>query len=256
MSMEVGIKAGYAQAAITPALDRPVFLAGFGHNRRAESIHDNLYARALAIGDGATTLVLCALDLIGFFRPDVYEVIQQVARPDVQIVIASTHTHHGPDTMGLWGPDARTRGVDEAWMAATRRAVAETIRSALSDLKPAAAKWTSVPIPGLAKNFRDPAITDDELSLLQFLFADGHALATLFNFACHPEVLWEMNPHVTSDYVHFLRGGSGAADGGAGALRCRRAGRHDVPQCQRSLVCRSGVHGGKRWRRRGSQPWR
>ena len=64
-----------------------------------------------------STLVLVALDLIGFFRPDVYEVIRvKVNRPDVQIVIASTHTHHGPDTMGLWGPDQKTRGVDEVWI--------------------------------------------------------------------------------------------------------------------------------------------
>jgi hypothetical protein len=38
------MKVGYAQTIITPSLDRPVFLAGFGHNRRAESIHDDLFA--------------------------------------------------------------------------------------------------------------------------------------------------------------------------------------------------------------------
>ena len=64
------MKLGYAQIEITPALDRPVYLAGFGQNRCAESIHDPLYARMLAISDGATTLVLCALDLIGVFQSD------------------------------------------------------------------------------------------------------------------------------------------------------------------------------------------
>jgi hypothetical protein len=93
--------AGYAEQVITPSLDRPVYLAGFGQNRRAESIHDNLYVRALSLSDGTTTLVLAALDLIGFFRRDAREVIERVhaRHPGVQILIASVHPHHGPDTL-------------------------------------------------------------------------------------------------------------------------------------------------------------
>jgi hypothetical protein len=87
---------GYAQQAITPSLDRPVFLAGFGNDRRA-TIHDDLYVRALAIQTEQITLVLVALDLIGFFRPDVYDVIHRVQTSEVSKtsevwnIIASTH---------------------------------------------------------------------------------------------------------------------------------------------------------------------
>ncbi len=199
------MKIGYAQTVITPSLEKPVYLAGFGNDRRAKTIHDDLYARALAIQTEQTTLVLVALDLIGFFRPDAYEVIEKVNRPDVQIVIASTHTHHGPDTMGLWGPDQKTRGVDEAWMSATKQKIVDGIRASLSTLKPASVKWASVHVPGLVKNVRNPEILDDELTLLQFLDADHRSLVTLFNFPCHPEVLWEHNPNITSDYVYTLR---------------------------------------------------
>ena len=196
---------GYAQSTITPALDKPVYLAGFGNDRRAQTIHDDLYARALAVQSGQTTLVLVALDLIGFFRPDVYEVIGQVNYPDVQIVIAATHTHHGPDTMGLWGSDQKTRGVNEVWMSATKQKIVEVIHASLATLKPASVKWASVHVPGLVKNARNPEILDDELTLLQFLDPERHSLVTLFNFPCHPEVLWDMNPNITSDYVHYLR---------------------------------------------------
>jgi hypothetical protein len=202
---------GYAQKIITPSLNKPVFLAGFGNDRRAETIHDDLYARALTIQTEQTTLVLVALDLIGFFRPDVLEVIETLKVSETfrvlnpQIVIASTHTHHGPDTMGLWGPDQKTRGVDEAWMTATKQKIVDVIHASLSTLKPASVKWTSVHVPGLVKNARNPEILDDELTLLQFLTEDRRPLATLFNFPCHPEVLWDMNPNITSDYVHYLR---------------------------------------------------
>jgi len=205
------MKIGYSQTAITPSLDKPVYLAGFGNDRRAETIHDDLYARALAIQTEQTTLVLVALDLIGFFRPDVLQVIETLKVSetfrvlDPQIIIASTHTHHGPDTMGLWGPDQKTRGVGEVWMSATKQKIVDVIHASLSDLKPASVKWASVHVPGLVKNARNPEILDNELTLLQFTGADGRPLTTLFNFPCHPEVLWDMNPNITSDYVHTLR---------------------------------------------------
>lgn len=199
------MKIGYAHRVITPSLDKPVYLAGFGNGRRAETIHDDLYVRALALQAGQTTLVLVALDLIGFFRPDVYEVIGKVNRPDAQIVIASTHTHHGPDTMGLWGRDQKTRGVDADYMRDTKQKIVDVTHASLSALKPASAKWASVHVPGLVKNARNPEILDNELTLLQFLGTDYRSLVTLFNFPCHPEVLSEHNPHITSDYVHCLR---------------------------------------------------
>jgi len=40
---------GYAQQTITPSLEKKVYLAGFGNNRLAQTIHDDLYARALAL---------------------------------------------------------------------------------------------------------------------------------------------------------------------------------------------------------------
>ena len=200
------MKIGFAQNTITPALNTPVYLAGFGNNRRATNVHDDLYVRALAIQDGEKTIVLVALDLIGFFRPDVYAVIDQVNRPDVHIIIASTHTHHGPDTMGLWGPDQKTRGVDEKYLADIKIKIADVIRASLSTLEPASAKWASVHVPGLSANFRNPEIVDDELTLLQFVSRDNiSTYATLFNFPCHPEVLWTDNPNITSDYVGYLR---------------------------------------------------
>jgi hypothetical protein len=205
------MKIGYAQDVITPSLDKPVFLAGFGNNRRAETIHDDLYVRAFTMQTEQTTLVLVALDLIGFFHPDVQDVIKTLKVSETfrvlnpQVVIASTHTHHGPDTMGLWGPDDKTRGVDEEYVAAIKNKIVDAILGSLSDLKPASVKWTSVHAAGLAKNARNPDIIDDELTLAQFTADDGRPLISLFDFPCHPEVLFDHNPHITSDYVGYLR---------------------------------------------------
>ena len=125
--------------------------------------------------------------------------------PALTVVIAATHTHHGPDTLGLWGPNDRTRGVDEEYVALVKETVAATILQALAAMTPAAAiKTAGVPAPGFVKNLRDPAIIDDELTCLQFLASDDRPLATLMVFPCHPEVLWNQNTVITSDYPHSL----------------------------------------------------
>jgi hypothetical protein len=200
------MRIGYAQTVITPSLDRPVYLAGFGNNRRAVSVHDDLYARALALQEGPVTLVLVALDLLGFFRPDACAVASRVAIPGVSILVASTHTHHGPDTMGLWGPDLKTCGVDPVYMQGLAEKTELAIRQAVKELQPASGmKSGLVRVPGVAKNARNPGIVDEELTALQFLGTDGRVLVSLFDFPCHPEVLWEHNTHITSDYPGVLR---------------------------------------------------
>jgi hypothetical protein len=202
------MKIGYSQQIITPSLDRPVFLAGFGRNRRAQTVHDDLYARALALSEGPNTLVLCALDLIGFFRSDVMDVADRVSEyaPGTQIIIASTHTHHGPDTLGLWGPDDKTCGVDRDYMVSIKEKIFQAILSSLENMQPANVKFTSVQLPGLAKNARDPTILDNELTLAQFTHSENDLpLVTVFNFPCHPEVLSSQNTHITADYPGVLR---------------------------------------------------
>lgn len=203
---------GYAQTIITPSLARPVYMAGFAQNRQATSIHDDLYVRALAMCTRERTIVFCALDLIGFFRPDVQDVIQRVrghftelTKPE--ILIASLHPHDGPDTMGLWGPDDRTSGVDPLYLAELKDKTVATILTALAAAIKESPSMKSVclRVPGLAKNARNPEILDDELTALQFLDIDGRPLVSLFDFACHPEVMWEHNTQISADYVGYLR---------------------------------------------------
>lgn len=203
---------GYAQTIITPSLARPVYMAGFAQNRQATSIHDDLYVRALAMCTRERTIVFCALDLIGFFRPDMQDVIQRVrghftelTKPE--ILIASLHPHDGPDTMGLWGPDDRTSGVDPLYLAELKDKTVATILTALAAAIKESPSMKSVclRVPGLAKNARNPEILDDELTALQFLDIDGRPLVSLFDFACHPEVMWEHNTQISADYVGYLR---------------------------------------------------
>ena len=202
------LQIGFAQALITPSLDRPVFLAGFGRNRRAETVHDELTVRALALQQNGRLLIIVALDLISLHRAQCQTIAARVAAqlPGAQTLVACTHTHHGPDTLGLWGPDEQTSGVDDVYLASLFETVVQTAVAAAASWQEANLAATAVIVPGVAKNFRDPHITDEELTCLQFRsVTDERPLATWLIFPCHPEVLWDQNPHITSDYMHTLR---------------------------------------------------
>lgn len=207
---------GYAQTVITPPLERPVYLAGFGQNRRAQSVHDELYVRGLALVAGETRLVLLALDLLGYGRErcQAVEARLQQTHPGVKLLIACTHTHHGPDTIGLWGPDEATTGVDPVYMAWLAGQIEATAQAALANVRRAGLRQTAVSVPHLAKNGRDPHILDEELTCLQFADLDsGAAVASCLIYPCHPEVLWDDNPAITSDYMAAMRREVEAATG-------------------------------------------
>lgn len=208
MVTKAAVEVGYAQQIITPALIPPVYLAGFGQNRVAQSVHDDLYVRVLAFQYAGERIALVALDLLGLARQHCQDIESAVnlAQPQTQVIIACTHVHHGPDTIGLWGPDDGTSGVNPAYMTRLKNDIVATIRRAFENCKPAVLRCSSVVVVGVAKNARNPETRDEELSCLQFCeLQTGQALATWLIFPCHPEVLWDGNPHITSDYVHRLR---------------------------------------------------
>ena len=206
---------GYAQAVITPTLQTPLYMAGFAHNRIAQSMHDDLYARALALQDEAgRCVVLVAVDVIGLFRKDVVDIISRVQsaehfleghQQEPAIILSAVHPHHGPDTMGLWGPDARTSGVNPEYLHILKEAITYVILNAIDTLEPVSGMRTvSVDVPGLAKNARDAHILDEELLVMKFLDQDQRGAVSLFNFACHPEVLAPDNVHITADFPGYL----------------------------------------------------
>ena len=121
------IRAGAARADITPDLKKhgPVYMAGFGNNRVATAVHDHLYARCLALSAAGQTLVLCGVDSIGLFSDDVEQIRAAVKKQlaagkksrtgELNVVVASTHDHEAPDTMGLWGPAQGQSGINDAY---------------------------------------------------------------------------------------------------------------------------------------------
>lgn len=202
------LRAGAAKRTITPDLEKhaPVYLAGFGQNRRATGIHDDLWARCLALEAGAKRVVMCGVDSIGLFYEDV-ERIRAAARSQlsgpVDLVIASTHDHQAPDTMGLWGPKLGVSGISETYNAFVVERTTEAAVEAVRSLRPASVRLARYDSPELDRFLHDnrpPVVHDSELVILAATGRDGRPIATLVNWANHPEALGSKNTLVTADF--------------------------------------------------------
>jgi len=191
---------------------RAVWLAGFGAGRPATGVHDDLWARTVVFDNGQTRLAITAVDLIGFFYHDVIDVrLSLPAEWGVDhLIIASTHNHNGPDTMGLWGRTQFSRGVDGAYLRQVKEGIRQSVQEAVDRLQPAEIRIASLSTgtEGFVRDSRPPEVIDDTLTLLHCTARSGGAtLATLVHWSNHPEVLGGHNTQVTSDFCHYLREG-------------------------------------------------
>ncbi len=202
------IRAGAAAVPITPDVaGTTVCLAGYGTNRVATEVQDDVWARALAIEVDERVLVVCAVDLIGFFLSDVEAIRTELADAgDVHLIVAATHTHSGPDTIGLWGRNLAVSGRAPRYAAWVRERIVEAVRGALASMRPARLTVAERTVPGLIRDSRPPFVIDERLSVLAVDDARGEGtIATLTCFPVHPEVLGRSSPRLSSDFPHHLR---------------------------------------------------
>jgi hypothetical protein len=206
-SLFAEFRAGAFKTVLTPDLRRfaLVYMAGFGHNRTATGVHDDLYARCLALAAVGKPLVVCEADLIGLFLDDVERIRAKV--PGADVVVASTHDHEGPDTMGLWGPAEGQSGINQDYNSFVVERVAEAARGALAALQPATpvlARVHAAELDSFIHDDRPPVVHDPDLIVLSLTARGGQTIATAVNWANHPETLGSRNRRITADYPGFF----------------------------------------------------
>lgn len=197
-------ESGFGEADVTPELGRrPVYLAGFGHNRKATGVHDPLKARAIALRAGDKMVALISVDVVGLFH-DLVERVRARLPAFSYVLVSSTHNHEGPDTLGLWGPSAFSSGVDPAYMTRLEDQIVAAARSALGNLRPARALIGTASAPGLLHDSREPYVKHDELVALRFTTPAGDRnLGAAVQWNCHPETLSSGNTQVSADFVGY-----------------------------------------------------
>ena len=183
------VKVGAASRVITPDPLLPVS-GGMGEPKPAREKRGELTARAIVFRKGDVSVAVVALDVIGF--PSVLgdRVRSKVARiPASNILIGSTHTHSAPDCYAF--PDGKGGHTgDLKYMDFVCAKAAEAVNEAIDRLAPARIKVATGEAQGkIAYNYYAPDLYDRRMSVIQAVGAEGKTIATLVNYAIHPEVL-------------------------------------------------------------------
>lgn len=202
------------------------WIGGFQNARAATGVRgaelglrgegDGLWARALALSQGHTSLVIVALDSVGTMYDDALAAREAVAAAGLDVdhlVVHSTHVHEAPDMMGIWGPSITETGYDPDYATQIHQAIVEATAEALDarvevsmELGQAdATDYWSNGIANLIRDSRDPVVIDPRVGVARFAARDGRTVASLVHWANHPETVADDNTLFTSDYAHALR---------------------------------------------------
>ena len=187
-----------------------------GVDHLTEWVHDDIWARAVAISDGVHTIVIESVTSQGLFIEDDTRIRNGVhaTRPAVtQVFVSSTHNESSPDPIGIYGaPDDGTgaagvfSGVDDYYI---DYLVAQSVKAAVhavDAMVPASMRITEFSpsivarlsstfpttdaIPNGKPAFGTPEATDTKGRVLQLVRrTDGSNIETIFNFAAHNQEL-------------------------------------------------------------------
>ncbi len=195
-----------------------LWLSGFSNGRAAAGAHDELWARAIVLEQGDSRLAIVELDLIGWFYDHVLDTRSMADEAGLDldlVVVATTHQHEGPDTLGIWGQNPTKTGFDVDYGEYVKAQILAALTEAVAELTEVeayrvgsidvAAQDTEKGNYNVVDDSRDPVIIDEVLGAAQFQDASGATIATLVNWGNHPESLGGDNLLITSDFADALR---------------------------------------------------
>ena len=197
-------RAGASQHHINPSI--PSFIAGHSQNRLFTGVQDSLFVKVVVISNNEKRLAIITYDCIGMLYPHLQTLRERMASrknrvPVDHIVMSSTHSHAGPDVVGLWGADIMHSGVDSIYMEQVLQVTEQQIDEAIQKMEPVEIVYgEGMHQFNWVKNISEPEELDRTVSILQCVNKKGKSVATLTNFACHPTFVDAVHSKVSADY--------------------------------------------------------
>lgn len=213
------LEVGIATANITP--DESLVLGGYGiyfgnkkNCRWSKDVHDSLLASALYMVKADITLVLLELDLVGLVTSDINDIRESVARKLAistdNVIVACSHTHHSPDTIGLWGTIIPPfSGRNEDYLKFVKEKAVQAAILAFEDKAEAKLFYNVGEEADLHFNTYSEKVKnapiDHTITILKAVDNDGKVIATMTNWGCHPTTENGENRYISSDWVGPFR---------------------------------------------------
>ena len=211
-----GFRAGIAVRNVTPDPLLPLS-GGVGPSHPATKKAGELTVRALVFEQDGTRVAIVSADFLGFpalLGNQVRAAVKGITPEN--ILIGVTHTHSAPDCYGF--PDGKGgTSSDPKYLELVCRRMAEAINEATEKLQTARLKVATGEAKGaIAYNYYAPQLYDPRCSVIQALDTTGKPIATLVNYAIHPEVLGSDRGICSPDLIGPLYDEIAAKGGGTG----------------------------------------
>ncbi len=187
------VKVGAAVRKITPDPLLPVS-GGVGTPRPVKENKGDLFVRAMVVEKGDTRVAFVGIDNLGWpalLGDQSRKLIQGI--PPENVMIGATHTHSGPDAYGFPNEKGEILA-DFEYLEWCVRQVADAVNEAVDKLEPAHLKIAVGEAKGqIAYNYYAPQLYDPRCGVIQAIGQKGKnkgkVIATLVNYAVHPEVI-------------------------------------------------------------------
>jgi len=183
------LKVGAAIRVITPDPLLPVS-GGIGIPNPTTIKKGDLYARAIVFEKGKERIAIVNVDNLGW--PGVLgdksrKLIKGIAPEN--ILIGATHTHSAPDAYAMTDENGNT-GADLDYLDWAVVQIADAVNEAIENLENADLKIAvDKAAEGIAYNYYAPNLYDRRCGVIQAINKKGKTIATLVNYAIHPEVI-------------------------------------------------------------------
>ena len=186
-------KAGAAMRNITPDYLIPIS-GGMGIPVMPTDKAGELTVRALVLEKGDIRIAIVGIDNLGwpaYLANRSRKLIKGIAPEN--ILIGATHAHSCPDAYGFTDEKGNT-GADLKYLDWCVAQIADAVNEAVSKLEPALLKTAVGKAEGkIAYNYYAPQLYDPRMGVIQAISASGknkgETIATLVNYATHPEIL-------------------------------------------------------------------
>ncbi|MGV8096681.1 MAG: hypothetical protein AB2L24_32895 [Mangrovibacterium sp.] len=186
-------KAGAAMKVITPKKLIPIS-GGMGAPSMPDGKQGELTVRALVLEKGETRVAIVSIDNLGWpaYLGDRSRKLIKGIAPEC-ILIGATHVHSAPDAYAFPDENGNT-GADLEYLDWCVVQIADAVNEAISKLEPASLRTAVGEAKGkIAYNYYAPQLYDPRCGIIQAIATSGKnkgkILATLVNYATHPEIL-------------------------------------------------------------------
>jgi hypothetical protein len=196
-----GFKSAIAFRVVTPEPLLPVS-GGVGESKPATQKQGDLTVRALVLEENGTRVAIVSTDFLGF--PSVLGDRVRAKVKDIpaeNILIGATHTHSAPDCYGFVRDPAEF-AQNLKYLDTVIDKTAEAINDATAHLQAGSFRIASGPAKGkIAYNYYAEQLYDPRCNIIQTFDTNGKIIATLVNYAVHPEVIGNSQGITSPDLV-------------------------------------------------------